>query len=116
MHRIEVNDIKLYAYHGCLNEEAVIGGNYSVSIVLHMDFTEAAEEDDLSKTIDYVKVNQIVREEMQIRSKLIEHVALRIVKKLQASFVMLEKLQIKVTKINPPINGDVKDVSVIIES
>jgi len=114
-HTIEVNDIKLYAFHGCLPEEAKIGGNYSVDISLITDFTEASETDELIKTIDYVDINLIVKEEMAIRSKLIEHVGQRIFTRIKKEINNIEKLRVKVTKICPPINGDVRDVAIIIE-
>ena len=77
-HCVEINGIKLYAFHGCLPEEEKIGGHYRVDVYLETDFSEAASNDDLSKTVDYVVVNKIVQEEMAIRSKLIEHVGQRI--------------------------------------
>lgn len=114
-HTIEVNGIKLYAFHGCLPEEGKIGGNYSVDVSLITDFTEASETDELIKTIDYVDVNLIVKEEMAIRSKLIEHVGQRIYKRIRNEINNIEKLKIKITKICPPINGDVENVAIIIE-
>lgn len=112
---IEVNGIKLYAYHGCLEEEGKIGGHYIVDVIMKTNFSKAAELDDLSQTIDYVQVNQIVTEEMSIRSKLIEHVGQRIVNRIQQEVQQLEALRIKVVKICPPINGDVENVAIIIE-
>ena len=115
MHIIEVNDIKLYAYHGCLEEEGKIGGHYSVDIKMWTNFKEAALNDDLSKTIDYVVVNKIVEEEMLVRSKLIEHVGQRIVNRLKSELLSLKALRVKITKHSPPINGDVNNVAIIIE-
>lgn len=112
---IKVNKIKLYAYHGCLEEEGKIGGNYEVNVVLHTDFMEAAERDDLSLTIDYVLVNKIVKEEMAIRAKLIEEVALRIQKRFKKELKNLEKSSIEIVKVSPPINGDVESVAIILE-
>ncbi len=114
-HTIEVNGIKIYAFHGCLPEEEKIGGNYTVDIMLNTDFSEAAESDDLSKTIDYVVINKIVVEEMKIRSKLIEHVGQRIMKRLLTEFDTIELARVRITKISPPINGDVDNVCIIIE-
>ena len=114
-HTIEVNGIKLYANHGCLNEEAAIGGHYRVDVQLTTDFSEAAIHDDLSKTIDYVLINQIVKEEMAIRSKLIEQVGQRIVNRIKNETRNLHGLRVKITKIAPPINGDVNNVAIIIE-
>lgn len=114
MNRIEVNGIKLYAYHGCLKEEGVIGGHYVVDVMIDTDFSVAAETDDLSNTVDYVDVNRIVTEEMAIRSKLIECVGWRIVEKIKA-LENVANVTVKVTKLSPPINGDVNNVAIIIQ-
>ena len=115
MHIINVEGIKVYAFHGCLSEEGKIGGNYIVDVSMKLDFSEAAETDDLTKTIDYVDVYHIVKEEMAIRSKLIEHVGKRILDHLKKKFPQLTNCQVKVTKINPPMNGNVEKVSVVLE-
>ncbi len=114
-HTIEINGIKLYAFHGCLPEESKIGGNYLVDISLQTDFSLAAQTDELINTIDYVVINKIVKEEMAIRSKLIEHVGQRIFNRIKNEEVNIEKLKVVIVKVCPPINGDVKNVSIIIE-
>ena len=113
---INVNGIKLYAYHGCLEEEAVIGANYIVDVRIETDFSEAQRTDELSKTVDYVVVYNIVKSEMSIRSKLIEHVAGRIADALIQQLSEIEKAEVTVTKLNPPMNGDVREVSVTIST
>jgi dihydroneopterin aldolase len=113
-HQIVVEGINVYAYHGCLEEEGKIGCNYIVNVIMETDFTEAAMTDDLMKTIDYVVVYQIAKEEMAIRSKLIEQVAQRIISRLKKEFKTLQKVEVKVTKLNPPMNGNVEQVSVVI--
>ena len=114
-HTIEVNGIKLYAFHGCLPEEGKIGGHYTVDVSMQTDFSEAALTDELIKTIDYVDVNKIVAEEMLVRSKLIEHVGQRIFSRIKNEINNVEKLRVKIVKICPPINGDVENVAIIIE-
>lgn len=114
-HTIEVNGIKIYAFHGCLEEEGKIGGNYLVDVMLNTNFSLAAKNDDLTQTIDYVDINKIVCEEMAIRSKLIEHVGKRIIYRIKQEIKNIDYLKIKVTKICPPINGDVDNVAIIIE-
>ncbi|GAB5417159.1 MAG: dihydroneopterin aldolase [Crocinitomicaceae bacterium] len=115
-HTIEVNGIKTYAHHGCLPEEAAIGGHYIVDVHLETNFSIAALDDDLGATVDYVDVNKIVLREMAIRSKLIEHVGQRIVTALQNEVSGIEYMRVKVTKLTPPINGDVDNVAIIIEA
>lgn len=105
----------MYAYHGCLPEEELIGGHYRVDISVTTDFSLATESDDLQHTVDYVQLNTIVKEEMAIRSRLIEHVGQRIFRRIQLEIAMVEHLRVKIVKICPPINGDVDDVAIIIE-
>ena len=109
---IYINDIEVYAYHGCLEEEAVIGGLYSIDAVFHVDVRSAAQHDDLTLTIDYVEVSKIVHEEMAIRAKLIETVGYRILHTLERKFPEAEHIRLKLTKIAPPIPGKVKSVSI----
>ena len=114
MHLIRVKNIACYAYHGCLEEEAKIGQQYFVDVELRLDFTEAAQNDDLTKTIDYCDVNRIVVEEMGIRSALIEHVGQRIIDRFKAELSLMDSCEIEIKKPNPPINGNVDYVSVVL--
>lgn len=115
MNKVSVIGIKAFAYHGCLEEEAKIGNEYIIDVELVTDFKESAMEDDLTKTIDYVIVNRIVEEEMAIRSKLIETVGYRILGRLQKESFQVIKARIEIKKINPPINGNVNYVSIVVE-
>lgn len=114
-HHISVEGIKLYGYHGCLPEEGKIGGHYVVDVYLTTDFTEAAREDDLNKTIDYCTIFEISKKHMAQRSKLIEQVAGRIHQEIRNTFPQLLSLHVKLTKLNPPMNGNVDKVSVEIK-
>ena len=111
---IHLKNIKVYAFHGCLGEEAKIGSDYLVNLELHTNFEEAAVLDDLKLTIDYVMANRIVQEEMTIRSKLIESVAMRISNRLKSKFPSLTSGHVEVIKLNPPMGGHVESVSVVI--
>lgn len=116
MHKIVVEGIQVYAYHGCLPEEGLIGTNYTVDVLMETDFTAAALSDDLGQTIDYVVVYQIVKKQMAVRSNLIEQVGQRIVDELKSTFAGIKALEVKVTKLNPPMNGNVEKVSIIISA
>ena len=104
---IEVNGIRVYAYHGCLAEEATIGGHFQVDVQVEGDFTEAERSDDLSSTVDYGRVTAIVREQMAIRSDLIEHAAGRILTALKGEWNPDLQWRIRLVKERPPIQGDV---------
>jgi len=109
---ISLKGLMFYAHHGCLEEEAVIGGNYLVDINIFTDYNEAAKNDELSFTVDYCAVHEIVKTQMMIRSKLIENAAYRIAVDLKNNITSIAKVEVKVTKITPPVNGDVPSVSV----
>ena len=114
MAKILIEGIKSYAHHGCMKEEALIGGNYIVDVCLEADLNKPSKSDKLRETIDYVIVYEIVKKEMAIRSKLIEHVAKRIADKLKNKFPKTASIEVKVTKLNPPIPGEVEKVSIVI--
>ena len=114
MGKIQVNNIKLYANHGCLEEEAIIGSWYRVDIEVDVDLTKSSISDDLEDTVDYVQLNHIVKEEMVIRSKLLEEVANRILDRFFLELKMITSATVSVAKLNPPIGGNVQEVVIIL--
>ncbi len=115
MDRIKLEGIRLFGYHGCLDEESLIGTNYNVEITVWGNLGKSAISDELKDTIDYVAINKIVAEEMAIRSKLIEQVAERILSRLMREIKMIKKSKIKLSKLQAPLNGDVDAVSIIMK-
>ena len=111
---IKVNNIKVYAFHGCLEEEAKIGSEYRVDIEVVANLTKPSKTDALEDTVDYVHLNHIVKEEMAIRSKLLETVADRILNRFFKELSSIEKATASVAKINPPIGGNVEEVVIIL--
>ena len=111
---IQVNNIKLYAFHGCLEEEAKIGSDYRIDVEVKADLKKSAKTDELIDTVDYVHLNHIVKEEMAIRSKLLEEVAQRILNRFFKELRMIRRAKISVAKINPPIGGNVQEVVIIL--
>lgn len=116
INRINIEGIKLYAFHGCLDEEAKIGANYIVDVYLTTDFTSAAITDELLETIDYCAIYEISKKQMAMRSKLIEHVCKRIFDNIVTDFKTITSLKVRVTKLLPPMNGNVEKVSVEMEA
>ncbi|GLB52926.1 7,8-dihydroneopterin aldolase [Neptunitalea chrysea] len=109
---IKVTNIKIYAYHGCLTEESKIGSNYRVDVTVKANLQPSAKSDNLPDTVDYVHINKIVKEEMQIRSKLLEHVAKRIIDRIFIEIEIADEATVAVSKINPPIGGNVEMVTI----
>ena len=111
---IQVSGIRLHGRHGCLPEEEKVGGEYVVDVHIETDFASAEKSDRLKETVDYCIVYDIVKREMAIRSKLIEHVCRRILDCLLLQFPQA-RFEVKVTKLRPPMNGDVESVSVLLK-
>lgn len=115
MGTIKLKNIRTFSYHGCLVEESKIGSDYSVDLEIKADLRKAKLSDELADTVDYVHLNRIVTEEMAIRSKLLEHVAQRIIKRVFDEIPSISTVKLGVSKINPPIGGDVEAVTVEFE-
>ncbi|WP_127845884.1 dihydroneopterin aldolase [Psychroflexus aestuariivivens] len=111
---IKLNNIRVYAYHGCLAEETKIGSDYRVDLKVEADLDQSAISDQLKDTVDYVHLNSIVREEMAEPSKLLEHIAKRILDRIMNELSMVKMAEIAVAKMNPPLGGDVESVSIIL--
>jgi len=111
---IKVENIKLYAFHGCLIEEERIGSEYSIDVTVTADLTKSAKTDDLNDTVDYVLLNKIVTDEMAIRSKLLEEVGQRILDSIFKHSALVSHAEIAVSKINPPIGGNVEKVTILL--
>ena len=113
--RLSVCDIECYAFHGCMEEEGRIGQRFSVDIIIDFDFSESVSSDDLNDTADYVELHNRVRKEMSIRSKLIEHVAVRILNSIKEYMPNAKAIKVMVTKYNPPVNGRIGKAVVEVE-
>ncbi|MDG2503071.1 MAG: dihydroneopterin aldolase [Flavobacteriaceae bacterium] len=112
MGKIYLKNIRLYAFHGCMDEEEKIGSDYIVNLVVKTNLDKSSKSDQLKDTVDYVALNAIVKEEMQQRAKLLEHVADRILNRIIEEHPSVKKAKVKVSKRNPPIGGNVEEVAV----
>jgi dihydroneopterin aldolase len=112
---IRLHNVRVYASHGCLKEETIIGSDYLVQLEVKADLQKAAATDDLNDTVDYVHLNRIIKEEMAVPSKLLEVVAKKINTRILEELPMVSYTKVCVAKINPPIGGDVASVEVCLE-
>ena len=115
MGTIKLKNIRTYSYHGCLIEEGKIGSDYVVDLEIKTDLRKSCLSDELSDTVDYVQLNKIVEEEMAIRSKLLEHVGHRIIMRVFNDIPEISRILLSVSKLNPPIGGDVEAVTIELE-
>lgn len=104
--KIYLRNVRFHAFHGVLPQEGIVGNDYLVNLVLDYDFSSAMKTDDLQGTLNYAEVYQKVREEMAVPSKLLEHVAGRIAHRLFSDFPEIQRLQLSITKVNPPMGAD----------
>jgi dihydroneopterin aldolase len=115
MSKIYLEDVKIYAYHGVLPEENIIGTYYLLNVEIHTDLWKAAESDNLEDTISYADINEIIHNEMKIKSKLLEHVAGRIISKIHEKFKEISYIRLKITKTSPPMKGEMKGAGIELE-
>ncbi|MBF6610232.1 MAG: dihydroneopterin aldolase [Chryseobacterium sp.] len=113
--KIIIEDLRIYAYHGVLPEEKIIGTWYLVNLEITTDLWNAVESDALSSTLNYAEINDIIHREMAVPSKLMEHVAGRILNNIYQNYPGITFLKIRITKTNPPMKGEMKGVSIELE-
>ena len=111
---ITVEGIRVFAHHGHLPEEAILGGHFIVNVWVSADTSEVETSDDLNDTVDYVKIIENVKEQMAIRADMIEVPAKRIVDAI-LSLDRVQKVKVEVEKIQPPIDATFDKISVTTE-
>ena len=109
---IKVENIRVFAYHGCLKEETKIGSDYRVDLQVKANLQTSAKTDALEDTVDYVFLNKVIKEEMAVPVKLLETVARRILDRIFNEDALVKKATVLISKLNPPIGGDVEKVTI----
>jgi 7,8-dihydroneopterin aldolase/epimerase/oxygenase len=115
MGQLVLENMEFYAHHGHYDEEQTIGGKFTVDLVIDTDLSKPAETDQLEDAIDYSKVYQVVQQELGKPSRLLEHLAMRIIKAVYAVSENITSVQVTVSKLNPAIGGNMKKFSVVIK-
>ena len=113
--QVWLKDVKIYAYHGVLPQERVVGAYFIINIGIESDFSRAMETDELDGTISYAEVYSIIKAEMDIPSRLIEHVAGRICRALFDRFPAAEAIHLEILKENPPMGADCRGAGVSVD-
>ena len=111
MSQIALEGMEFFAYHGCMKEEALTGTNFRLHLYLETPTDEAEISDDLTHTVNYFDVYQLLKKEMEIRSKLLEHVGRRIIDNILTKYHSVSSVKIKIEKLNPPLGGKMESVS-----
>ena len=115
MYTIELEGMDFHAFHGCYELEQQTGSHFEVSLRLTTELGTVAEDDDVTKAVNYLTVYEVVREQMQRTQCTIERVAQNIIEALHERFPQIRETECKVTKIAPPLGGKVARVSVTLK-
>ena len=109
---VSLKGLEFFAYHGYYDEEQKVGNKYSVDVTVKADLKSAAVEDALSQTVNYEGLYRIVKENMQIRSRLLEHIGYEVIQSIFQEFLLVQWVEISISKFNPPIGGVCKEARV----
>lgn len=115
MGQITLEGMEFFAHHGVSDEEQKTGNRYSVDVCIDTDLQASCLSDDLSDTLNYGRVYTLVAEEMQEKSRLLEHLGYRIIQRLKQEFSGMTRVSINVSKYNPPVGGVVHRSKVTLE-
>ncbi|WP_291530818.1 dihydroneopterin aldolase [Bacteroides sp. UBA939] len=113
---IFLDNVRFFAYHGVYEQEQRDGNEFVINLRLKVDISRAAETDDVAHTVNYAEVYEVVKDEMNIPSKLLEHVCGRIVKRLLRTFPAIKGIELKLAKRNPPMGADLDAAGVEVVS
>ncbi len=109
---IEIEGMHFFANHGYYQSEKIVGNEFVANILLKVDLIEAAKSDKLKNTVNYQKVYNIIQQEINQPADLLEHVAYRVIQSVKKHFPKIEKVTFKLSKINPPMGGQIEKVSI----
>ena len=114
MSKIYLENMEFHANHGCLEHEQNLGNTFIVNISFELNTKKAGLTDELADTLNYQLIYNVIKEQMAIPSKLIEHVGQRIMDKIIVEFPQIQSLELKLSKLNPPLGGKVEAVSIVL--
>ena len=113
MGQIQIENMEFYSFHGHFREEQIVGNKFLVDLVIETDMKIPAESDNLRDAVDYQRIYQITKLQMDKKSHLLEHIAGRIIDAIYAEMTGILKVTVKVAKMNPPMGGKIGSVSVV---
>ncbi len=112
---IELEEMEFYAYHGCFKEEQVVGNRFMVSIAIQVDVDMPSKTDDIKDALNYVSVYELTKQEINKNAHLVEHLTERILNAIHQKFSYVDWVKVKVSKMNPPMGGQMKAVSITMQ-
>ena len=111
---IQIEGMEFYAYHGHFEEERIVGNDFVIDLTLETNLEPAAHSDDIDDAVNYQEIYNLIKEEMKVKSALLENIADRIIEAIYIEFAdQVEFVKVKVSKMNPPLNGKIRNVSIV---
>lgn len=111
---IQIEGMEFYSFHGHYQEERIVGNKFLVDLTIETEMQIPSESDNLKDAVNYQLAYQIVKQEMEKKSHLLEHIAGRILNSLYSEMQGIKKATVKVSKLNPPMGGKISSVSVVL--
>jgi dihydroneopterin aldolase len=106
--KVSLEGVRFFAYHGFYPEEQVLGTEFIIDVDTELD-VYGAGGDDISNTVNYERLHQIISEEMEIPRKLLETVAYGILDQIRHEFLTVKNIRVAIRKMYPPLGGNVKN-------
>ena len=107
-----MTDLCFYAYIGLGVQESLVRNEFIVTLRLRTELKRAIQTDEVDDTLSYAEVFEAVKDEMSRPSRLLEHIAGRIVQRLFHDFPALDGIELSLMKRNPPMGADIEGAGV----
>jgi dihydroneopterin aldolase len=111
---IKIENMEFYSFHGHFKEERIVGNKFLVDLTIETDMTVPAKSDNLKDAVNYQRAYEIVKSQMEMKSYLLEHIAERILDAIYSEMEGIQKVTVKVSKLNPPLGGKIGSVSIVL--
>jgi dihydroneopterin aldolase len=103
-----------FSFHGVTEQERKVGNTFVVDLKIGGDYSVACKSDNIDDAINYASIYEEVKKVMETPCNLLEHLAEKICISLKNKFLQILSIEIKVTKINPPIEGQTESASILL--
>ena len=103
---IILRNVRFHAFHGVMPQERKVGADFLVNLRVGYPLEQAMQSDEVSDTLNYAALYEVVKAEMMQPSNLLEHVAGRIADAVVKRFPQVTSIDLDLTKQNPPMGAD----------
>lgn len=101
---VELKRLHFFAFHGLFAEERKTGNEFEVNLSICYSPVRGVIT-DINETVNYAKLFELVKTEMQKPRDLLETLIMEIAELIHGSFRQIKKVTISIDKLHPPIAG-----------